>query len=96
MCVHVCVCLCVWLAGWQHYQTAIGLCPQRASSYAALGLTQHLQGELDAAIEYYHRALGLNREESFWAELLTRALREVVEEHTPQHPLQPPGREAGR
>jgi len=37
------------------YEQAIGLCPRRSSSFAALAFTYHLQGSLDVAIEYYHR-----------------------------------------
>lgn len=68
----------------QSYEMAIGLCPRRASSFAALAFTHHLRGSLDVAIEYYHRALGLKPDDTFSSEMLSRALQDalLVGEHT--------------
>jgi anaphase-promoting complex subunit 6 len=52
-------------SGMQHYETAIGFCPRRSSTYSALAFTYHLEGSLDLAIEYYHRALGLKSDDTF-------------------------------
>jgi tetratricopeptide (TPR) repeat protein len=62
----------------QLYERGVGLCPRRASSYAALAFTHQLLGELDVAIEYYHRALGLRPDDAFAATMLSRALSEVL------------------
>lgn len=43
---------------------------------ATLTLTQ---GDLEPAIEHYHKALGLRPEDTFTAEMLTAALREAAE-----------------
>lgn len=67
----------------QYYEMAIGLCPRRASSFAALAFAHHLQGSLDLAIEYYHRALGLKPDDSFSSEMLFKALEDVLHTGTP-------------
>lgn len=57
----------------------MGLCPRRASSYASLAFTHQLLGQLDLAIEYYHRALGLRPDDAFAASMLSRALSEALD-----------------
>ena len=39
------------------YRAALAIDPRAASTYAALGFTQHLRGALHEAIELYHQAL---------------------------------------
>eukprot|EP00898_Chlorokybus_atmophyticus_P002261 jgi/Chlat1/3035/Chrsp206S03287 len=56
------------------YEKALCLSPQRGSTLAALGYTCHLQGRLADAIEYYHSALSLVRDDTFTAEMLNSAL----------------------
>lgn len=38
-----------------------------------------VQGDLEAAIEHYHKALGLRPEDTFTTEMLTAALAEAAE-----------------
>jgi len=58
------------------YGQALGVAPGAAGTYAALGLTHHLAGELPAAVLNYHRALGLRPDDALTAELLGTALQE--------------------
>ncbi len=58
------------------YEQALGLCPMQPGTYAALGYTHHLLGNTAAAIEHYHKALGLRPDDSFTAEMLTQALQQ--------------------
>jgi anaphase-promoting complex subunit 6 len=44
---------------------------------AALGFTHHLRGDVDAAIECYHRALGVEPRHAFASAMLHRALKEI-------------------
>lgn len=44
----------------EYYQQSALLCPDRASTYTALGFVVHMLGETDRAIEYYHKALALD------------------------------------
>eukprot|EP00947_MAST-08B_sp_MAST-8B-sp1_P003049 g3049.t1 len=67
-----------WRTAATYYEQAIGLVPRRAATYAALGFTRHLQGMLDAAIDHYHKALGLKPEDAFASDMLSRALTDVV------------------
>jgi anaphase-promoting complex subunit 6 len=62
-----------------HYETALGLCPRRASTYTALGFTRHMQGKFDRAIEHYHQALGIRPTDTFASEMLRRALEDALE-----------------
>ncbi len=56
------------------YQQAIGLEPREGSTYAALGLIFHLQGQYIRAVELYHQALGLKPGNTFASTLLNKAL----------------------
>ena len=49
-----------------------------AASYAALGFTKHLTGNIDGAIESYHRALSMKPDDTFSGEMLNRALHEAL------------------
>lgn len=40
------------------YHAALGLVPRSGGTLAALGYAHHLAGDLSAAIEAYHKALG--------------------------------------
>ena len=59
-----------------YYNMALGFSPREASTYAALGFTYHLQGNVMEAVENYHKALGLKPEDTFCFDLLNRALKE--------------------
>jgi len=56
------------------YEQCLSICPRKASTYSALGFTQQLQGHRIKAIEYYHKALGLDSEDSFAAQMLSKTL----------------------
>jgi anaphase-promoting complex subunit 6 len=58
------------------FQQCVALCPEKASTYAALAFTKHLVHDLDGAIDYYHQALSLKSDDPFCTEMLQRALHE--------------------
>lgn len=62
------------------YEKCLNLNPTDGSVYAAIGFTHHLNGDLQQAIEYYHKALGLKYEDSFTAEMLSKALQQQFEQ----------------
>eukprot|EP00873_Tetraselmis_striata_P027901 jgi/Tetstr1/448165/TSEL_035456.t1 len=66
--------------GW--YDTALGLCPSAPGTYAAIGYTNHLMGNLTEAIDNYHIALGSRPEDTFTAEMLTVALHEECAQYS--------------
>ena len=57
----------------------VALCPKRHSTYSALGYTYHLMGNIDAAIQNYHKALAHKRDDPFSTEMLDRALKDSLE-----------------
>ncbi|KAF8071217.1 APC6 [Scenedesmus sp. PABB004] len=58
------------------YETALGLNPSSAGTYAGLGFTHQLLGAAGAAVEAYHKALGLRPDDAFASEMLGLALQE--------------------
>ena len=63
-------------------QKALSACPTQAGTYAALAYTHHLNGNLSAAIENYHKALGLRPADDFCATMLAAAVQEDSEAMT--------------
>lgn len=53
--------------------------PRSAPVLSGIAFTLQLQGKPDEAIEYYHRALSLQRDDTFAAEMLTYAVQEAAE-----------------
>jgi len=60
----------------QLYEQAIGLNPHNPASYIGLAYTHQLLGNSAAAVEGYHKALGLRPDDAFAAEMLGVALKE--------------------
>ena len=58
------------------YGDALGIAPSSPGTYVAIGYTNHLAGNLEEAIENYHKALGLRPEDSFAADMLAVAVEE--------------------
>jgi len=63
------------------YQRALSLCPNdnqvKASILSAIGFTHQISGDADEAINYYHKALGLNPEDRFTLDMLWVAIGSV-------------------
>ena len=63
------------------YRAALNLAPSenhvQAALQASLGLTSHLEGDLDAAILFYQQALGTEPGNRFALELLSRAISSI-------------------
>jgi anaphase-promoting complex subunit 6 len=58
------------------YEQAIGLHPHNPTSYIGVAYTHQLMGNSEAAVEGYHKALGLRPDDAFAAEMLGAALRD--------------------
>jgi anaphase-promoting complex subunit 6 len=43
-----------------YYEAALKLDPKNSSIFSSIGFNYHLQKNYNTAIEYYHKALGLN------------------------------------
>eukprot|EP00811_Abedinium_folium_P011427 NODE_2057_length_2304_cov_6.105191.p1 GENE.NODE_2057_length_2304_cov_6.105191~~NODE_2057_length_2304_cov_6.105191.p1 ORF type:complete len:252 (-),score=92.93 NODE_2057_length_2304_cov_6.105191:1162-1917(-) len=61
------------------FQQALRLNPRNASVLTGIGFTYHLQGNLEEAIEHYHRALSMQRDDAFTSEMLSCAVQEAAE-----------------
>lgn len=61
------------------YEDALAISPHAPATYAALGFACQLMGDLHAAIVHYHQALALRPDDTFTAEMLTRALEEALD-----------------
>jgi len=62
------------------FQQARKLDPQNASVLSGVAVSQHLLGNLKDAIDNYHRALSLQRDDAFTAEMLNIAVQECAEQ----------------
>jgi anaphase-promoting complex subunit 6 len=60
----------------QLYEQALGLNPLNSGSHTGLAYTHQLMGNAAAAVEYYHKALGLRPDDAFAAEMLSLALQD--------------------
>jgi anaphase-promoting complex subunit 6 len=49
---------------FEQYKKSNQLRPESGSTYTALGFTKHIMGETEVAIEYYHKALGLDPDDA--------------------------------
>ncbi|KAL0592055.1 hypothetical protein ABG067_000708 [Albugo candida] len=65
-----------------YYGKAIALAPD-AASYASLGLTYHVQGALDRAIECYHSALAYNSQDLLALNMIALAMEEAIHVTSP-------------
>ena len=64
------------------FHRCITLCPEKYSTYSALAFTKHLMGEIDHAISFYHKALGLKPDDPFCTDMLSRAFHDQIETTT--------------
>jgi len=60
------------------FQQANRLNPHNASVLSGIAFTCQSQNRLDTAIEYYHRALTMQRDDAFTVEMLKHAVHEAV------------------
>ncbi|CAJ1399836.1 unnamed protein product [Effrenium voratum] len=61
------------------FRNAQRLDPKSSSALAGVAFALHLQGKLDEAIDFYHRALSLERNDAFCAEMLNYAVMEALD-----------------
>ena len=85
---------CRYAEAAQLYERSLALAPRCAATHAALGFTRHLQGKHMAAVEHYHKALGIRPDDVLTGEMLTIALAEEGLSFRPGQ-LDAPGAAAG-
>lgn len=69
----------VYDRGLEAFQQASRLNPRSAPALSGVAFALQLQGRPEEAIEYYHRALSIQRDDAFSAEMLNYAVQEAAE-----------------
>ncbi|KAG5887178.1 hypothetical protein JTB14_028981 [Gonioctena quinquepunctata] len=67
----------------EFHNQALLLTPQSASTYSALAYVQVLMGNYDEAVEWFHKALGLKRDDTFSTTMLNYVIEQLTEEKPP-------------
>ena len=68
-----------------YHQQALVLIPVSASTYSAIGYVQSLQGDLVEAVESFHKALSLRRDDTFSTTMLNFVIEQLMVESPPYH-----------
>uniref|UniRef100_A0A8C4N4F7 Cell division cycle 16 homolog (S. cerevisiae) n=1 Tax=Eptatretus burgeri TaxID=7764 RepID=A0A8C4N4F7_EPTBU len=79
---HVCRKLKRYDEALEYHRQALVLAPQNASTFAALGFIHSLTCDFHSAIDYFHKALGLRRDDTFSVTMLGNCIeRYLAEDH---------------
>uniref|UniRef100_A0A3B4AFN6 Uncharacterized protein n=1 Tax=Periophthalmus magnuspinnatus TaxID=409849 RepID=A0A3B4AFN6_9GOBI len=62
----------------EYHRQALVLIPQHASTYAAIGYVHSLMGDFESAIDYFHTALGLKRDDTFSVTMLAHCIEMYI------------------
>ncbi|XP_043270067.1 cell division cycle protein 16 homolog isoform X2 [Venturia canescens] len=73
----------------EYHQQALVLNPLNPSTYSAIGFIHSLVGSTQEAVDAFHRALGLRRDDTFTTTMLGYVMEQLIEE-TPPFPDAPP------
>ena len=65
------------------HQQALVLSPLNPSTYSALGYVQSLTGDLASAVQSFHKALGIRREDTFSTNMLTSVIEQLMNSVAP-------------
>ncbi|KAJ8256042.1 hypothetical protein COCON_G00199060 [Conger conger] len=77
---HVCRKLKKYARALEYHRQALVLIPQHASTYSAIGYVHSLMGDFESAIDYFHTALGLKRDDSFSVTMLGHCIEMYIGE----------------
>ncbi len=66
-----------------YHQQALVLQPLSASTFSSIGFVQTLMGKYYDAVESFHKALGLRREDAFSTTMLNNVVEHLVSDMTP-------------
>ncbi|CAM9200999.1 unnamed protein product, partial [Lampetra planeri] len=80
---HVCRKLQRYGEALEYHQQAMMLVPQSATTYASLGYVVALTGQFKSAIDHFHKALGLRRDDTFSLNMLASCTELYVGEMEP-------------
>ncbi|XP_047361479.1 cell division cycle protein 16 homolog isoform X1 [Vespa velutina] len=66
-----------------YHQQALVLNPLNPSTYSAMGFINALMGNIQEAVDAFHRALGLRRDDTFTTTMLTYVMEQLIDEAPP-------------
>ncbi|KAK3783246.1 hypothetical protein RRG08_022006 [Elysia crispata] len=66
-----------------YHKQALVLVPQQASTYSAIGFVYALMGNHAEAVNYFHKALGLRKDDTFSTTMLTNSMEALMAEVSP-------------
>ncbi|KAF5896364.1 cell division cycle protein 16, partial [Clarias magur] len=75
---HVCRKLKKYEQALEYHRQALVLVPQHASTYSAIGYVHSLMGDFENAIDYFHTALGLKRDDTFSVTMLGHCIEMYI------------------
>ncbi|XP_075887196.1 cell division cycle protein 16 homolog isoform X2 [Nelusetta ayraudi] len=75
---HVCRKLKKYDQALEYHRQALVLIPQHASTYSAIGYVHSLMGDFESAIDYFHTALGLKRDDTFSVTMLGHCIEMYI------------------
>ncbi|XP_064413680.1 cell division cycle protein 16 homolog isoform X2 [Latimeria chalumnae] len=75
---HVCRKLKKYEEALEYHRQALVLIPQNASTYSAIGYVHSLMGNFESAIDYFHTALGLRRDDTFSVTMLGHCIEMYI------------------
>uniref|UniRef100_A0A667ZRM5 Cell division cycle 16 homolog (S. cerevisiae) n=1 Tax=Myripristis murdjan TaxID=586833 RepID=A0A667ZRM5_9TELE len=75
---HVCRKLKKYEQALEYHRQALVLIPQHASTYSAIGYVHSLMGDFESAIDYFHTALGLKRDDTFSVTMLGHCIEMYI------------------
>lgn len=80
---HTCRKLKKYKEALQYHEYALTLCPLTPSTYSAIGYVYVLMGQSLKAVDYFHKALGIRRDDSFSTTMLQQVFDVLIAETTP-------------
>uniref|UniRef100_A0A8C3WHP0 Cell division cycle 16 n=1 Tax=Catagonus wagneri TaxID=51154 RepID=A0A8C3WHP0_9CETA len=75
---HVCRKLKKYAEALDYHRQALVLIPQNASTYSAVGYIHSLMGNFENAVDYFHTALGLRRDDTFSVTMLGHCIEMYI------------------
>ncbi|KAL3280154.1 hypothetical protein HHI36_017654 [Cryptolaemus montrouzieri] len=85
---HTCRKLKKYEEALEYHHQALLLSPQNAAIYSAIGFVHSLIGNTEEAVEWFHKALGLERDDTFSSTMLNYVIEQLSEER-PAYPGAP-------
>lgn len=77
---HVCRKLKKYKEALNYHRQSLVLCPQNPSTLSAMGYAYALNGDYAEAVDCFHKALGLRRDDTFSTTMLNSTIEQLIHE----------------